>query len=265
MKNNRISAIFSNTKKKLITFVTGGDPDFETSNKIVENLAISGADIIEIGMPFSDPMADGPTIQLSSLRAIKNGADLNKIFSICKSFRKKNNITPLILMGYYNVVYHFGIDNFINACENVGVDGLIIVDLQPEEDSELIKKIQSKNIDLIRLVTPTTNENRLKTILQNASGFLYYVTITGITGQHSAEIKQLRQSILKVKKLSTLPVVAGFGIKNATQVKEICSFSDGAVVGSSIVKIIEENLENNKDLILPSISSFVVNLKKGII
>ena len=263
--NNRIQTIFSDNKKKLIVFVTGGDPDFETSNKIIENLASSGADIIEIGMPFSDPMADGPTIQLSSWRAINNGTDLNKIFSICENFRKKNNITPLILMGYYNVVYHFGIDNFIKSCLNVGVDGLIIVDLQPEEDPELLEKIQSKNIDLIRLVTPTTNENRLKTILKNASGFLYYVTITGITGQHSAEINQLRQSIQKVKKLSTLPVVAGFGIKNANQIKEICSFSDGAVVGSSIVKIIEENLENNKNSISSDIANFVVDLKKGII
>ena len=265
MMNKRISSIFSNNKKKLITFVTGGDPDFETSNKIIENLAISGADIIEIGMPFSDPMADGPTIQLSSLRAIQKDIDLNKIFNICKNFRKKNNITPLILMGYYNVVYHFGIDNFIKSCESVGVDGLIIVDLQPEEDSELLDKIQSKNIDLIRLVTPTTNTNRLSTILKNASGFLYYVTITGITGQHSANIEKLRQSIQKVKKSSSLPVVAGFGIKNAAQVKEICSFSDGVVVGSSIIKIIEENLENNKDSILPNIANFITDLKRGII
>ena len=168
-------------------------------------------------------------------------------------------------MGYYNVVYHYGIDNFINSCESIGIDGLIIVDLQPEEDSELLEKIKSKNIDLIRLVTPTTNENRLKTILKNASGFLYYVTITGITGQKSADIDQLRKSILKVKQSSTLPVVAGFGIKNPTQVKEICSFSDGVVVGSSIIKIIEENLENNKDSILPGISNFVKDLKKSII
>ena len=220
MINNRISKTFSNNKKKLITFVTGGDPDLETSNKIIENLANNGADIIEIGMPFSDPMADGPTIQLSSLRAIKNGTDLNKIFYICENFRKKNNNTPLILMGYYNVVYHFGIDKFIENCERVGVDGLIIVDLQPEEDSELLNKIQTKNIDLIRLVTPTTDKHRLTTILKNASGFLYYVTITGITGQQSAEIEKLSNSILKVKKLSNLPVVAGFGIKNAKQVKK---------------------------------------------
>ena len=265
MINNRIKNIFSNNKKKLITFVTGGDPDFETSKKIIENLALSGADIIEIGMPFSDPMADGPTIQLSSLRAIQKGIDLNNIFNICNFFRKKNNITPLILMGYYNVIYHFGIDNFIKSCEEVGVDGLIIVDLQPEEDSELFDKIQSKNIDLIRLVTPTTNKNRLKTILKKSSGFLYYVTITGITGQHSANIEKLNQSINEVKKLTSLPVVAGFGIKNSKQVKEICSFCDGVVIGSSIIKIIEENLEINKDSILPKISKFVIDLKRGII
>ena len=218
--NDKINKLFSNNKKKLITFVTGGDPDFATSNKIIENLANSGADIIEIGMPFSDPMADGPIIQSSSLRAIKNGTDLNKIFSICANFRKKNKVTPLILMGYYNPVYHFGIDNFIDSCEKAGVDGLIIVDLQPEEDSELLQKIKSKNIDLIRLITPTTNEDRLKIILQNASGFLYYVTITGITGQQSAETNKLKDAIQRVKKFSTLPVVAGFGIKNINQVKD---------------------------------------------
>ena len=191
--NNRINNIFSNNKKKLITFVTGGDPDFKTSSDILENLANSGVDIIEIGMPFSDPMADGPTIQLSSMRAIKKGTDLNMIFNLCQIFRKKNHVTPLILMGYYNVIYHYGINNFIESCEKTGVDGLIIVDLQPEEDSELLLKIKSKNIDLIRLVTPTTNQDRLKIILKNASGFLYYVAITGITGQQSADIKKLEK------------------------------------------------------------------------
>tara|TARA_Y100000590_G_C15730145_1_gene1016654 strand:+ start:231 stop:1025 length:795 start_codon:yes stop_codon:yes gene_type:complete len=261
--NNRIKKIFSNNQKKLITFVTGGDPDFNTSNKIIENLVKNGADIIEIGMPFSDPMADGPVIQLSSNRAIKKNTDLNKIFKICSIFRKKNNIIPLILMGYYNVIYNFGIDKFIKSCEKFGVDGLIIVDLQPEEDSELIKKIKSKNIDLIRLITPTTNKERLKVILKNASGFLYYVTITGITGQKSAETKKLKRAIQEVKKLSSLPVVAGFGIKNVKQVKEICSFTDGVVVGSSIVKLIEKNLNNNQNMILKDLNDFVKKLKKG--
>ena len=263
--NNRINNIFSSNKKKLITFVTGGDPDFKTSSEILENLANSGADIIEIGMPFSDPMADGPTIQLSSMRAIKKGTDLNMIFNLCQIFRKKNRVTPLILMGYYNVIYHYGINNFIESCEKTGVDGLIIVDLQPEEDPELLLKIKSKNIDLIRLVTPTTNHDRLKIILKNASGFLYYVAITGITGQQSADITKLKKSILKVKELTNLPVVVGFGIKNALQVKEVCSFSNGAVVGSSIVKIIEENYKNKNEEIATNISKFVNNLKKGIL
>jgi tryptophan synthase alpha chain len=263
--NNRINNIFSNNKKKLITFVTGGDPNFSISNKIIKSLAKSGADIIEIGMPFSDPMADGPTIQLSSNRAIKEGIDLNKIFNLCENIRNVNSDIPLILMGYYNVVYHYGIDNFVNACEKFGIDGLIIVDLQPEEDSSLLSKIKSKNIDLIRLITPTTNEDRLKTILKNASGFLYYVTITGITGQQSADIEKLRQSIIKVKKSTKLPVVAGFGIKNANQAKEICTFADGVVVGSSIINIIEKNYKSKKNEIISKISEFVINLKKGIL
>ena len=215
-------------------------------------------------MPFSDPMADGPTIQLSSSRAIKKGSDLLKIFKICKNFRKKNNKTPLILMGYYNVIYHYGIDKFVKMCEKSGIDGLIIVDLQPEEDSELLDKIKLKNIDLIRLITPTTNTDRLKIILKNATGFLYYVTITGITGQHSANINQLRKSILKVKKSTSLPVVAGFGIKNITQAKKISDFTDGIVVGSSIIQIIEKNINKNKNLILSNVCKFVKDLKKGI-
>ena len=262
--NNRIKNIFSNKKKKLITFVTGGDPDLKTSSKIINNLPDCGVDIIEIGMPFSDPMADGPTIQLSSIRSIKHVIDLNKIFNLCHSFRKKNNITPLILMGYYNVIFHYGIDNFVKACEKSGVDGLIIVDLQPEEDPELLKKIATKNIDLIRLITPTTNIQRLKTILKNASGFLYYVAITGITGQQSADIEELQKSILKVKKFTKLPVVAGFGIKNAKQVNQVCSFSDGAVVGSSIVRIIEEN-QDDENKILDLVNKFTKKLKKAAI
>jgi len=261
--NNRINKLFSNSEKKLITFVTGGDPDLNTSLEVIINLAKNGSDLIEIGMPFSDPMADGPTIQLSSNRAIANGINLTDIFNICKKFRENNNHTPIILMGYYNVIFHYGINNFINSCKICGVDGLIVVDLQPEEDPELLKAINLTNMNLIRLITPTTNINRLKIILNNASGFLYYVTITGITGQHSANIKELKKSIEEVKKYTNLPIVSGFGIKDPKQVKEICAFCDGAVVGSSIVKIIEENIITNKDKINLLISKFVQNLKKG--
>ena len=261
--NDRINNLFKKNNKKLLTFVTGGDPDLKTSLKIIQNLAINGSDLIEIGMPFSDPMADGPTIQLSSNRSISKGTDLNDIFNICCKFRKKNNVTPLVLMGYYNVIFHYGINKFVRACKKNGIDGLIVVDLQPEEDPELLNAIKSTKIDLIRLITPTTDKKRLNTILKNASGFLYYVTITGITGQHSAKIDKLEKSIKEVKKITNLPIVSGFGIKDIHQVHDICAFSEGVVVGSSIVKIIEKNYHINKYQIIPKITKFVKKLKRG--
>ncbi len=260
---NRITKIFSKKEKKLVTFVTGGDPNYEISIEILKSLSENGSDLIEIGMPFSDPMADGPTIQLSSNRAISEGIDIEKIFSLSKKFREFNDDTPLILMGYYNIIFHYGINKFVESCIKSKIDGLIIVDLQPEEDDELLKRMSSTNIDLIRLITPTTDEKRLKTILKNASGFLYYVTIMGITGQHSANIYELEKSISFIKKYTKLPIVCGFGINDSSQIRDICEFSDGVVVGSSIIKIIEKNFINNKDKILPEISKFVKNLKKG--
>ncbi len=193
--NERIKKTFSNSNKKLVTFVTGGDPNIELSKKIINTIANGGADIIEIGMPFSDPMADGPTIQLSSNRAINQGVNLDTIFTICKEFRHSNEKIPIILMGYYNVVLHYGVKKFVNSCKKNGVDGLIIVDLQPEEDSELLIETEPNNINLIRLITPTTDSERLQTILKHSSGFLYYVTITGITGQQSENLKDLKKSI----------------------------------------------------------------------
>ena len=260
--SKRINKVFADKKKKLVTFVTGGDPDQSTSQKILDTIINSGADIIEIGMPFSDPMADGPTIQLSSNRAIQNGTNLDSIFDICQNIRKTNNIIPIILMGYYNLILHYGIKKFTKKCSSIGVDGLIIVDLQPEEDSELFESIKSHNIDLIRLLTPTTTKKRIKIITSHASGFLYYVTITGITGQKSANIEELKNSIKIIREYSQLPVVAGFGINNQEQVKEICKTTDGAVVGSSIVKIIENKLDE-KDVAVELIGTFVKNLKRG--
>ena len=260
--SNRISNVFADKKKKLVTFVTGGDPDQSTSQKILNTIINNGADIIEIGMPFSDPMADGPTIQLSSNRAIQNGTNLNTIFHICENIRKNNDIIPIILMGYYNVILHYGIEKFSKKCSSIGIDGLIIVDLQSEEDPELFESIKSHNIDLIRLITPTTTNERLKIITSHASGFLYYVTITGITGQKSADIEELKNSIKNIRKHTQLPIVAGFGINNKEQVKEICQTTDGAVVGSSIVKLIENKLDN-KDMALELIGTFVKELKNG--
>ena len=258
----RFKKIFEKQSKKLVTFTTGGDPDLETSKKILEIIADNNIDIVEIGMPFSDPMADGPTIQLSSSRAINNGITLDDIFNIANYLRNKKPDIPIILMGYYNVIHSYGINNFVNKCKKNQIDGLIIVDLQPEEDTELNELLKKNNIDLIRLITPTTNEDRLKTILSNASGFLYYVTITGITGQHSANLEELKNSIKIIKNHTNLPVIAGFGIKDANDVKEICQIADGAVVGSSIVKIIEENYKN-KSIMLNKIFNFTKELKKG--
>jgi tryptophan synthase, alpha subunit len=242
--SDRIKKTFETKGKKLVTFTTGGDPDFNTSLEILKTIINNGIDIIEIGMPFSDPMADGPSIQESSVRSIANGTKINDIFEIVINIRKLNNEIPIILMGYYNSIFNLGIDNFTAKCAETGVDGLIIVDLQPEEDSELYTKSKEKNIDLIRLITPTTDQKRLITILNNSSGFLYYVTITGITGQNSANIEGLKKSINTIKSSTKLPIVAGFGIKNRNDVEQISSFCDGVVVGSSIVNIIKDNLSD---------------------
>jgi len=260
--SDRIKKIFETNDKKLITFTTGGDPDLETSFEILKTIINNNIDMIEIGMPFSDPMADGPTIQESSIRSIESGTKIGDIFHIVEKVRNINNNIPIILMGYYNSIFNLGIDNFTSRCSEVGVDGLIIVDLQPEEDSELYIKTKEKNIDLIRLITPTTDQTRLNTILQNASGFLYYVTITGITGQNSANLKDLENSINIIKSTTKLPVVAGFGIKNRNDIENICVFADGVVVGSSIVNIIKDNIID-KNKMISKINIFTQDLKKG--
>ena len=261
--SERIKKIFEKKGKKLITFTTGGDPDLNTSLEILKTIINNDIDIIEIGMPFSDPMADGPTIQESSVRSLANGTKINDIFEIVTNIRKFNNEIPIILMGYYNSIFNLGIDNFTTKCAETGVDGLIIVDLQPEEDSELFTKSQERDIDLIRLITPTTDQKRLITILSNASGFLYYVTITGITGQNSANLEDLKKSINTIKSSTKLPIVAGFGIKNRNDVEQISTFADGVVVGSSIVNIIKDNL-NDKNKMINEVKVFTKDLKAGI-
>ena len=261
--SERIKKIFEIKGKKLVTFTTGGDPDLNTSLEILKTIINNGIDIIEIGMPFSDPMADGPTIQESSVRSLANGTKINDIFEIVMNIRKLNSEIPIILMGYYNSIFNLGIDNFTSKCAETGVDGLIIVDLQPEEDSELFTKSKERGIDLIRLITPTTDQKRLITILSNASGFLYYVTVTGITGQNSANIEDLKKSINTIRSSTKLPIVAGFGIKNRNDVEQISTFTDGVVVGSSIVNIIKDNL-NDKNKMINKIKIFTKDLKEGI-
>ena len=246
---NRLKKTFDklnkNNKKALGIFVTAGDPNFESSLKLITNLPDNGADFIEIGMPFSDPMADGPSIQLSSQRALKSGMNLSRCLSLIKIFRERNSHTPIILMGYYNPIYKFGKERFIKKCIELGVDALIIVDLPPEEDDEFYFEAEKNNISVIRLVTPTTDEKRLKKILLNATGFVYYVSITGITGTQAPDIKNVNDNILKIKQVTDLPIVIGFGIRSPTQATVMSQISDGIVIGSAVVDLIKKTLDND--------------------
>ena len=260
---NRINKLFQEKKNNILSiYFTAGYPSLNDTVEIIKTLDKSNVDLIEIGMPFSDPMADGPIIQASSNRALQNSINLDDIFKLAYNAKSKKNELPIILMGYYNVILNYGIKSFVQNCVVNGVDGLIIVDLQPEEDDDLIIELKKNNLDLIRLITPTTDENRLKLILKNASGFLYYVTVMGTTGQKSADIGELEKSLKFIKQHTSLPIIPGFGIKDANDVKNICRIADGAVVGSSIIKIVQENLEN-KELMLNKIDSFTKQLKQG--
>ncbi len=242
---NRLRDKFSYLENKnehaLIAFVSANDPNYNTSKQIILNLPIFGVDIIEIGLPFSDPMADGPIIQRSSLRGIKSGFNLNKTFDLISFFRCKDKKTPIVLMGYFNTISQFGIKKFFSKAKNCGVDGLIVVDLPPEEHEHLMNMENKFGIDLIRLVTPTTDEKRLKLILKNATGFIYYVSVSGITGTKRPSISSVKSAVSRIKKFTKLPIVVGFGIKYKSQIEQISRFADGVVIGSSLVTVIEES------------------------
>lgn len=248
-KTDRIASTFNRLSKEhragLVTFITAGDPNLQTSLEILHRLPSAGADIIEIGMPFSDPMADGPAIQAASLRSLANGGSLRATLEMVRSFREKNQTTPLILMGYFNPIYQYGTTQFVNDAASAGVDGLIMVDLPPEEDDELCDPARTAGLHWIRLVTPTTNAGRLSDVLANSSGFVYYVSIAGITGTQSAAAASIEKAVQQIKSKSDLPVAVGFGIKTREQVKEIGNIAEGVVVGSAIVNEIEQNLDAN--------------------
>ena len=247
--SKRLAASFAKAKQEkrgiLGIFVSAGDPDINTSIKILDGLVESGVDMIELGMPFSDPMADGPAIQAASLRAIKSGMTLKGSLEIASEFREKHADTPLILMGYYNPIYRYGVELFLKDAQAAGADGLIIVDLPPEEDVELCDPSQNSELDFIRLITPTTLSDRLPFVLKKASGFIYYVSIAGITGTKSALIESISSAVNRIKQVSDLPVVTGFGIRTAEQAAHIASLGDGAIVGSAVVEIIAESNAQN--------------------
>ena len=264
--SKRIAASFAKAKQEnrgiLGIFVSAGDPDTNTSIKILDGLVESGVDMIELGMPFSDPMADGPAIQAASLRAIKSGMTLRGSLEIASQFRKKHSDTPLILMGYYNPIYRYGVELFLKDAQAAGADGLIIVDLPPEEDVELCDPSQNSELDFIRLITPTTLGDRLPFVLEKASGFIYYVSIAGVTGTKSAQMESISSAVNRIKQVSDLPVVTGFGIRTAEQAAHIASLGDGAIVGSAVVEIIAES--NTQNLSAEDTARKVSNFTKSL-
>ncbi len=225
-----------NGKKAFVAYIMGGDPDMETSLAIMRGMPDAGVDIIELGMAFTDPMADGPTIQLAGQRALAAGMTLQKTLDMATAFRKENDTTPIVLMGYYNPIYSRGVDRFLADAKAAGVDGLIVVDLPPEEDAELCIPAQAAGLNFIRLATPTTDDKRLPKVLQNTSGFVYYVSITGITGAAAAKPSDVAPEVARIKAKTDLPVIVGFGITTPEAAQGIASVADGCVVGSAIVK-----------------------------
>jgi tryptophan synthase alpha chain len=242
----RFEELRAANRAAFVPFITAGDPDAETSLAILEELPAAGADIIEFGVPFSDPMADGPAIQASSVRALNAGMSVKKTLALVERFRMKDRTTPLVLMGYYNPIHAYGVERFARDAGAAGVDGLIVVDLGPEEDSVLRVPAAKLGLDIIRLATPTTDDKRLATVLNGAGGFLYYVSIAGVTGTKTFTQEDVKEAVERIRKVTNLPCAVGFGIRTPDQAQAIARLADGAVVGSSIVSRIAANLGNGK-------------------
>ena len=231
----KFAALKAQGRKAFVSYVMAGDPDYETSLKVIKGLPAAGVDVIELGLPFTDPMADGPTIQLAGQRALESGMTLLRTLELAREFRKEDDTTPIVLMGYYNPIYSRGVEQFLEDAKSAGIDGLIVVDLPPEEDDELCLPAQAAGLNFIRLATPRTDNNRLPRVLQNTSGFVYYVSITGITGAAEAEATDVGPEVARIKAATDLPVIVGFGINTPEKSRAIASVADGAVVGSAIV------------------------------
>ena len=251
----------------LVTFVTAGDPDIDTSMQIVRSLPAAGADVIELGMPFTDPMADGPVIQAAGLRALKAGQTLVKTLGMVRRFREQDRRTPLILMGYFNPIYVHGVARFLDEAVAAGVDGLIVVDLPPEEDDELCLPALKAGLNFIRLATPTTDENRLPAVLANTSGFVYYVSVTGITGSAAPDYSRVTEAVRRIKQHTDLPVAVGFGVKTAESAAAVAAHADGVVVGTALISVLASSLDQDDAATADTVSAviaYVADLARGV-
>lgn len=265
--DTRFAKLKAEGRPALVTYFMGGDPDYATSLGIMKALPEAGADVIELGMPFSDPMADGPTIQLAGQRALKGGQTLAKTLDLARDFRKSDDETPIVMMGYYNPIYIYGVDKFIDDALAAGIDGLIIVDLPPEMDDELCIPALAKGINFIRLTTPTTDEKRLPTVLNNTSGFVYYVSMNGITGSALPDPSLISGAVARIKDHTDLPVCVGFGVKTADHAKAIGAAADGVVVGTAIVAQVAGSLTKDGAATadtVSAVSTFVRDLSTGV-
>ncbi|MFL6821841.1 MAG: tryptophan synthase subunit alpha [Xanthobacteraceae bacterium] len=269
--STRIDRRFAELKEQgraaLVTFLTAGDPDPETSLAILRAIPAAGADVVELGMPFTDPMADGPAIQMSAQRALKAGQTLKKTLDIVRAFRQSDDAMPLVLMGYYNPIYIYGVDRFLRDAKSAGVDGLIVVDLPPEEDAELCLPALKAGLNFIRLATPTTDDKRLPAVLANTSGFVYYVSITGITGAASPDPGKVGAAVARIKRHTSLPVAVGFGVRTAEQAAMIASGADGVVVGSALVNAVKGSLDGDDKATAKTVTvviNLVAELARGV-
>jgi tryptophan synthase alpha chain len=257
--DRRFAQLKTEGRAALVTFLTAGDPDPETSLALLRAIPAAGADVVEFGMAFTDPMADGPAIQMSSQRALKAGQTLKKTLEMVRAFRQADDETPLVLMGYYNPIYIYGVDRFLRDAKSAGVDGLIVVDLPPEEDEELCLPALKAGVNFIRLATPTTDDKRLPAVLANTSGFVYYVSITGITGAAMADPAKVTAAVARIKRHTKLPVAVGFGVRTAEQAAVIASGADGVVVGSALVNALKASLDRDDKATAKTVT-VVVNL-----
>jgi len=265
--DRRFAALKKEGRAALVTFTMAGDPDYETSLAITSALPKAGADVIELGMPFTDPMADGPAIQVAGVRALAAGQNMIKTLALVREFRKADDTTPIVLMGYYNPIYIYGVDRFLVDAKATGVDGLIVVDLPPEEDEELCLPALKAGLNFIRLATPTTDDKRLPAVLNNTSGFVYYVSITGITGAAAPDAGKVSMAVARIKRHTMLPVAVGFGVRTAEQARAIAEAADGVVVGSALVDALRASLDKQGKAgsgTIKTVTDLVSALAKGV-